>query len=78
MNNNNDINFNEPKNSPNYERNTYQENNNNINALNQNVNNRINNPFNSFQFKKQPRPPQFNQKQKMNNLSNRYAVGYNK
>ena len=39
-------------------------------------NNRINNPFNSGQLRKQPKPP--NQKQKMNNLMNRYAVGYNK
>ena len=40
--------------------------------------NKINNPFAAAQFKKQPKPPQLNQKQRMNNLHNRYAVGYNK
>ena len=41
-------------------------------------NNRINNPFNSSQFQKQPRPFNTNQRSRMNNLTNRYAVGYNK
>ena len=42
------------------------------------TNNRINNPFNSSQFQRQQRPSNTNQKFKMNNLTNRYAVGYNK
>ena len=53
-------------------------------SLNQNknnippsANNRINNPFNSSQFKNQNKPTNSNQRAKMN-LINRYAVGYNK
>ena len=48
------------------------------NILSNPTNNKINNPFATAQFKKQPKPPQLNQKQRMNNLHNRYAVGYNK
>lgn len=73
-NNNNDINSNGQDISSNNEGNINQMNNN----INSNMNNRINNPFNSSQFKAPPKPPQLNQKQKMSNLMNRYAVGYNK
>jgi hypothetical protein len=64
------------------ETNNQTNNNNNNNNNNSNVfssaNNRINNPFGSSQIRNPPKPQQTNQKQRMNNLTNRYAVGYRK
>ena len=71
-NNNSDNNFNEQG------INLNNETNNQMNEIPSSTNNRINNPFNSSQFKNQPKPPNQNKKMKMNNLMNRYAVGYNK
>ena len=68
----------------NNDNNNNEEGNYNNESLNQNKNNippfsnnRINNPFNSSQFKNQNKPTNSNQRAKMN-LINRYAVGYNK
>ena len=71
--NNNDNNYFNGQESNNNEGNVIQNNN-----ISNPSSNKINNPFAAAQFKKQPKPPQLNQKQRMNNLHNRYAVGYNK
>ena len=71
--NNNDNNYSNGQESNYNEGNIIQNNN-----LSNPTNNKINNPFAAAQFKKQPKPPKLNQKQRMNNLHNRYAVGYNK
>ena len=68
--NNNQNNFNENK----QEENDLFENNNN----NYGGNVKINNPFASNQIKKPPKPPTVGKRQGMNNLTKRYAVGYNK
>ena len=76
---NNDNNYNgQESSSYNNDLNINQSNNNSNNSGPVFGNNKINNPFAAAQFKKQPKPPQLNQKKNMNNLHNRYAVGYNK
>ena len=67
-----------PSSTYNNDSNINQSNNNSNNSGPVFGNNKINNPFAAAQFKKQPKPPQLNQKKNMNNLHNRYAVGYNK
>ena len=65
--------FDEGQNIPNDETNKQMNYNNPFSA-----NNKINNPFGSAQTKNPPKIQQNNPKQRMFNLANRYAVGYNK